>query len=175
MEKLYLAELSSDHKKEFERMVLGYKKYGETDYYEMYKEGLVDFNKYIEKLENRKEGIGLPKWWGPYFTYWLMDDHKGILGSIRIRKELTSEFLKNFGGHIGYDISPSHRKNGYGRLILKLGLEKTRQININPVLITCEPDNYASMRVIEANGGVFESEIVYDVNNRVIRRYWIDM
>jgi len=172
---LYLTELSREHEKEFERMVLGYKENSETDYYESYKEGLVDFNKYIEKLENRKKGFDVPKWWGPYFTYWLMDNHRGILGSIRIRKELTSEFLKNYGGHIGYDISPPYRRNGYGKLILKLGLEKAKRMNINSVLITCEPDNYASIRVIEANGGVFESEIPYCGKNKAIRRYWINL
>jgi predicted acetyltransferase len=37
-------------------------------------------------------------------------------------------------------------------------LPPTRELGIDPALLTCDTDNIASRKVIEANGGVFEDE-----------------
>ncbi len=44
-----------------------------------------------------------------------------------------------------------------------------RGLGLTKVLVTCSADNFGSRRVIEANGGVLESE-TYDV-----LRYWISL
>ena len=41
------------------------------------------------------------------------------------------------------------------------------KLGIDPVLVTCDDDNTGSMKVIEANGGVFEDQ------RGVKLRYWI--
>ena len=43
------------------------------------------------------------------------------------------------------------------------------------VLITCMKDNIASKKVIINNGGVYENEIVYPPNDKVLERYWIKL
>lgn len=105
----------------------------------------------------------------------MIDNKNQILGVIRVRKELNSEYLRNIGGHIGYDIAPSNRRNGYGTNILKKGLEKVKLMGINAVLITCKSDNQASARIIEKNGGIFDSEILDSESGKIFRRYWINV
>lgn len=172
MEELYLIEPSKEYKESFEKMVKDYEKNGEEEYYNMHKVGLDDFEAYVDKLLNNAKGINLPKDRVASSTYWLVNKNKEIVGCIRIRKELNSEILRNIIGHIGYDISPSNRRRGYGELILKLGIEEAKKMNVIPLLITCKEDNYLSRKVIEKNGGVFESEIL-DSNDDIYRRYWI--
>lgn len=62
---------------------------------------------------------------------------------------------------------------GYGKTLLRLGLEKAKLIGLNRVLVNCYSDNYASKMIIETNNGVFESEILDTSTNKLLRRYWI--
>jgi len=57
--------------------------------------------------------------------------------------------------HIGYAVVPWKAGRGYAKLALKLMLERAREEGLPYVEITTDPDNLASQRVIEANGGVF--------------------
>ena len=71
-------------------------------------------------------------------------------------------------------VRPSARRRGYGTLILKLALERARELGIGPVLVTCDVDNLGSRGVIEANGGELEGEFeVPQHQDKPIRRYWI--
>jgi len=93
------------------------------------------------------------------------------IGRLDIRHHLT-EHLRQIGGHIGYGIRPSKRRQGYGRLILKLGLEKAKEMGIEKVLVTCDVTNVGSRKIIEANGGVMENEIQVD-GSPDKARFWI--
>jgi predicted acetyltransferase len=154
-------------------MVSMYKKSGETDYFEMYKEAIDDFKQYVANLLNYAKGINVPEDWVPYHTYWLTNDESQILGTIRVRTSIEKDYVGKYAGHIGYDISPLHRQRGYGKEILRLGLEKARLLGLDKVLITCNRDNIGSIKIIESNGGVFESEIFKESEGEHLRRYWI--
>lgn len=93
-----------------------------------------------------------------------------IVGFIQIRHELN-DYLFQKGGHIGYGVRPSQRKNGYAKQMLKLALEESKKLGIEKVLITCDKSNMGSQRTILSNGGVLENEIVEE--NNIIQRYWI--
>ena len=43
--------------------------------------------------------------------------------------------------------------------MLAAALPRAHAMGIDPVLVTCDVDNVASRRVIEANGGVLENEL----------------
>ena len=58
--------------------------------------------------------------------------------------------------------------------MLKLGLEKCKEMGIDKVLITCNKGNIASARTILANGGVLENEIAEE-NGNIVQRYWIQI
>jgi predicted acetyltransferase len=94
-------------------------------------------------------------------VYWLVEGGR-YLGQSSIRPELGTPYLITYGGHIGYSIRPMLRRLGYGRKILQLALERCGELGLKRVLVTCDEDNEASRRIIEANGGLFESSLVMD-------------
>lgn len=172
MKGLFLVEPQERYIEEFVKMVEEYRAFGEKDYFDMYKEAIGDFKGYVIKLnDNTKVCEG----WVPTCTFWLTNMNDEILGVVRIRTSLNHEFVRKFAGHIGYDISPLSRRRDYGMILLKLALEKAAMINLDKVLITCDDDNIASKRIIENNGGIFESEIFKEEKNKQLRRYWITL
>jgi predicted acetyltransferase len=106
-----------------------------------------------------------PPGWSPSTYLWLVDGEK-FLGTLDIRHQLTP-FLLEVGGSIGYDIRPSARSRGLGTQQLRLALPAANALGFDPVLVTCDTDNYPSRRVIEANGGALE-----DVRGDKCR-YWV--
>ncbi len=93
----------------------------------------------------------------PETWLWLVDGDEYI-GRASIRHELNDELLL-VAGHIGYEIRPTKRRQGYGTQILALALERAREMGIYKVLVTCDTDNFGSRKIIEANGGKLENEI----------------
>lgn len=79
------------------------------------------------------------------------------LGRLSIRHELN-EMLLEVGGHIGYDVRPSARRQGHGTEMLRQALPIARQLGIDPALVTCDVDNIGSRKVIQANGGLLEDQ-----------------
>ena len=172
MKELFLVEPQERYKEGFQLMVEEYRAFGEKDYFDMYKEAISDFKGYVIKLNDNMKGCD---GWVLTCTFWLTNMNDVILGVVRIRTSLNHEFVRRFAGHIGYDISPLSRRRGYGMALLKLALEKAAMINLDKVLITCDDDNIASKRIIENNGGLFESEIFKEEENKQMRRYWITL
>lgn len=80
----------------------------------------------------------------------MVNDKEQVLGSIRIRHGNVP-----FDGHIGYDIAPRHRGNGYGNKILELALPHAKEIGLDKVILNCAKDNIRSEKVILNNNGVF--------------------
>ena len=98
-----------------------------------------------------------------------------VVGMIDFRHPL-SDFLKNFGGNIGYSVRPSERRKGYASEMLGLVLPFCREFGESKVLLTCDKGNVASQRTIIKNGGVIENEIVDTVGlskSGIIQRFWI--
>ena len=129
---------------------------------------------YVETLRGFKEGLDLPRGLVPYTTYWLMDDLSTIYGVSRLR-HILNDNAKKEGGHIGYDVPPSLRNQGNATLLLRLTLQKAAEMGIVRVLMTCDCDNLASVRVIEKCGGVLENIIVSDFTKKLVNRYWITL
>jgi predicted acetyltransferase len=132
-----------------------------------------DFDGFVASVAAWSTGELLPRGWVASSTFWLVDG-EDYIGSINIRHELT-DWLLRFGGHIGYAVRPSRRRQGYGTLMCKLALDKAREIGLARVLITCDADNTGSRRIIEANGGVFEDAVPQADRSVPKRRYWIDL
>jgi len=157
----------------------------EAAYREMlaeYREGRIqvlkdvdDFAEHVQRLRDQARGIGLPEGYVPDSTYWLVRESDGtLLGVSNLRHRLDAA-LEDYGGHIGYGIRPSERRKGYGTLMLKLTLDKARERGIRRVLITCDPENIGSVRVIQNNSGVLASESYSERAKRVTSRYWIEL
>ena len=140
--------------------------------------GLDRFDNYDEwllKIEKDLDLQNIPEGKVPANTYFFVRtlDNK-IIGMINIRHQLN-EFLLNEGGHIGYSIRPTERKKGYATIMLKLALQKCKELNLNKILITCDKTNVASAKVIQNNNGILENEIFSETFSEIIQRYWIDL
>jgi predicted acetyltransferase len=134
---------------------------------------VADFDGFLQRLSDMERGINIAPHLVPASSFWLIDNGEYI-GSLSLRHGLNDD-LFHFGGHIGYDIRPSKRRKGYGKEILRLGLEKARERGLRRVLITCDETNIGSKKIIEANGGVFENAVTQEGSPVKKLRYWIDL
>ncbi len=104
-------------------------------------------------------------------TYrWIVEDDT-YLGAISFRHDLT-DYLENFGGHIGYGVRPSARRRGLANWALGQTIELARERAYPRVLVCCVDGNEASARTIVGQGGVLD-DMRTDSRGVVFRRYWI--
>ncbi len=96
-----------------------------------------------------------------------------IVGMVDIRHTLN-DFLRNYGGHIGYGVRPSERKNGYAAQILRLSLDYCRQLGMDRVMLACEKENTASRKTITKCGGVQEKEFQHS-DGKIVQVFWITL
>lgn len=156
-----------------------YAKSYQDAYYEQLKEDptgyLHDFvdeknvSEVIRVLAAWSRGEELPEGYLPSTAYWLVESDQ-FIGGLSIRHTLNQK-LREEGGHIGYIIRPSARRKGYGTTMLRLALPKAYELGINPVLITCNRENTASRKIIEANGGILENSVKHDGIETL--RFWV--
>lgn len=125
------------------------------------------FADYVDALRNEADPDGIwPQGYVQATTWWYVDGEE-YLGRIQLRHTLT-ERLRAHGGHIGYDVRPTARRRGYATTMLRDVLPLALAAGVEPAaLVSCDSDNVASRKVIEANGGVLEDEV------GGLRRYWV--
>lgn len=97
-----------------------------------------------------------------------------LVGMLQIRHYLN-EYLRNFGGHIGYSIRPTERCKGYGKQMLGLALPYCKAKGIDNVLVTCLDDNIGSEKIIVANGGIYEATVYEPDTKRYLKRFMIKL
>ena len=128
---------------------------------------------WFEELKKRSCEDTVPKGLVPSSTYLgIREKDNYIVGMIDIRHYLN-DFLKQFGGNIGYSVRKSERNKGYAKQMLKLALEKCKELKIKKVLITCDEDNITSEKVILSANAKFEDIRNVDGENK--KRFWIDL
>lgn len=76
------------------------------------------------------------------------------LGTIRLRVGSTRH-LEMYAGHIGYAVHPPHRGHRYAYRSVRLLIPLARRLGLDPLWITCEPNNIASRRTLEIAGAQF--------------------
>jgi len=127
---------------------------------------------YVARVEREHLGIDIAPDRVPA-TFLLAEVGSDIVGRVSIRHELN-EHLSIVGGHIGYAVRPAFRRRGYGLSILRQSLTISRDLGLTRVLITCDDDNAASIKLIEACSGILD-DVITPAGGVPTRRYWIEL
>lgn len=133
-------------------------------------QNIQDIYEWLDRLHKCSSEDMIPAGLVPSSTYAVFDEQEELVGMIDIRHYLNETLLRS-GGHIGYSVRPSKRRQGYATCMLGKALELCEsQLGIHRVLLTCNSWNTASIKVILANGGILEPD-----EDKGKRRYWIDL
>jgi predicted acetyltransferase len=133
-----------------------------------YREAVADFGKFIQLCSDEAVGRNLAPGRVPQSTYWLVHSKQRILACSRLRHTLNT-FLEEVGGHIGYDVRPSERQRGYGTQILRMTLDKARDLGLKRVLVTADSLNVASGESLRTMAAFVT------VKGQLLRKYWIEL
>lgn len=124
------------------------------------------FAAYVRRVvQDAAPGAPRPAGHVPSTVLWWVEGEV-FLGRLSIRHRMTPRLLE-WGGIIGYDVRPSARRRGHATAMLRASLPVAHRLGHDPVLLTCDWDNVASRKVIEACGGVFEDRRAEKL------RYWV--
>jgi len=93
---------------------------------EFYAPAKANFHAYVQSLKDEEHGIDLREGWVPCTHRWLVAPGGEVVGVARLRHNVDTPFLSAHGGHIGYDVAPGHRGQGYGHLALRAALVERR-------------------------------------------------
>ena len=159
-----LIEPCIELKDEFLAMVEEYWATGEQNGGWMLAKNMEDFASLLKKSKDYSQGKNLPESWVPSTNSWLVDGTE-VIGYSSLRHDLN-EGMKKRGGHIDYYIRPCKRGKGYSSLMLSLMLDQARGLGLKKVLVTCDEDNIASVRIIEKNGDKFQDKVEVEIRRR---------
>lgn len=171
MREVKLVEPSILFKDSFLEFVEDVKKTG-YESYELYTKAEEDFEEFVTDITNARKGINIPEGWVPCSSYWLVDDSGEVVGVIRIRHRVDSNYLQMIG-HIGYEIKSSRRKEGNGSKLFELGLIEARKIGLKEVLVTCDKDNIGSRQIIEKFNGKYKKSLFDEESTKNVLQYEI--
>jgi predicted acetyltransferase len=87
------------------------------------------YSEWLAHLKANSDPKTLEPGWGVSSTFFGIRENDGRnIGMIDIRHELN-DFLRNYGGNIGYGVRPSERRKGYATQMLSLALEYCRKLD----------------------------------------------
>lgn len=133
----------------------------------------MSFVELLDRHERNKLGVGLPANRVANTMFYGFAEGR-IVGRIHLRHRLNENLLLR-GGHFGYAVAAPYRQRGYATEMVRQLLAKCPAYGLDRVLVTCADDNPGSYRIIERFGGRLENRIWDEVDEEMIRRYWIDL
>ena len=137
--------------------------------FEYYRGLPCDADGWLHKVVQHADGEALPDGWVPCQTWFLLSDDGEIAGAARLREGETA-VIQDLIGHIGFEVLPQWRGNGYGRVLLQYVQAMAPPPACGNWVLVCDADNQASVRTIEACGGQ-RLEDMPQPDGRVLRRY----
>lgn len=135
---------------------------------------LENYESWLKHLQNMRDIKEIDKL-VPAETFFLIreNDNK-IVGMIDIRLALN-DFLKKYGGNIGYSIRPTERRKGYNKINLYLALKFCKEKGLSEVLLDCDHDNLGSASSIISLGGKLVKEGINEISNTVMKDFVINV
>lgn len=129
------------------------------------------FSDHLERLRKNKLGLDLVEGRVPsniFYGFYNGD----IVGRVSIRHSLNA-FLLERGGHIGYSVARKFRQRGFATKMFEFSLAYCKSLKLDQVLVTCDDQNEASIRIIEKFNAKLENKV--NVNENLVRRYWVEL
>lgn len=136
--------------------------------------GEATVEEYVQQCCDMPDPAKLPPELVLQTVFWVLDADGVAVGMIRLRHYLNDK-LRFHGGHIGYFIRRDQRGKGYAKEALRLALIELRKLGERRALMTVNPDNAPSIRVIEHNGGCLENVVTDPETGGVYKKYWIEL
>jgi predicted acetyltransferase len=142
---------------------------------EIYALSRADFESYVQSLLDEEAGLNLPENYVPCSHRWLISPSQRIVGVARVRHRVDTPFLAENAGHIGYDVAPSSRRNGFGHAALAIAVGEAKKLGLARVLLYAAEDNLASRAVIERAGGLLEAVAFSPFWQEQLCKYWLNV
>jgi predicted acetyltransferase len=91
----------------------------------------------------------------PTYQFHMVDrETREVLGHIRLSTGSTPH-IERYAGHIGFGVFSQHRGHHYAARAVRLLLPLARKLGIDPLWLTCDPENLSSRRTLELAGAKF--------------------
>ncbi|MBR6115352.1 MAG: GNAT family N-acetyltransferase [Oscillospiraceae bacterium] len=134
-----------------------------------------DPNDWLQQVEDLSRPETTPENWVVTSQYICVRPYDNrLVGMIQLRHFLN-EFLELYGGHIEFSVLPEDRGKGYATWMLKNTLRYARDLALDRVILACDANNAAAVRVIEKNGGVPLDTVVEPDYDTELRRFTITL
>ncbi|MEM7679597.1 MAG: GNAT family N-acetyltransferase [Pseudomonadota bacterium] len=135
-----------------------------------------NFEQFVEDLKENRRHLHLPfeDWVEPVpeTVLWMVKE-KEFIGTFNIRHRLNWH-LEKWGGHINFVIRPSMRGKGFGKKILRKGMQCACFLGVDKVLITVDPDNESAVNTVESVGAEYQDDTQATEKFPSRKRYWLD-
>lgn len=135
-----------------------------------------DFPNLVQSFADAEQGIGLPEGFVPETTLWLIIEEQ-YAGTVSIRHNIETQILKDWGGHIGYQIRPSFIGKGYAVPMLLKAVEYAATLGIERAAVSCDEHNIPSKKTIEKAvklcGGEKRENFVKE-DGKITNRFWVN-
>lgn len=113
----------------------------------------------------------------PTYEFNIVNNYSNaIMGGFRLRIGYN-EIIK-YLGHLGANVDEEYRGNQYTTRSIKLMLPFVAQHGLDDLIVTCNPDNIASIKTCERAGGIFlgitnipETNVLYSKESTQKRIY----
>jgi predicted acetyltransferase len=127
----------------------------------------------VQRIASWARGEDHAASWVPNTTGFLFDG-ASLVGVVNVRHTLTPK-LREYAGNIGFSVRPSARRQGHGHRLMAWGLGQCGSLGRDRALVSCEPTNLGSKRIIEGCGGVLERRYFNSEYRRDVLLYWIPL
>ena len=157
MKELHLVHPGPEHKAQYEEMMEEWERHGgrlnpgalRRWSHKLQKN--VSYERWLEWMKEDRETTQ---------DLFFLTDGSAIIGAISIRYKCAG-----VDGHSGYGIRPSQRGKGYATKMLELAIPVLREYGHDPIILSCDKDNIASVKTIMKCGGKFVEEVKEEGRN----------
>lgn len=133
-----------------------------------------NFVAWVKKMHYTEDMVDKENWSTATHFYVLVDGE--FAGEMSCRWQIDKGSLLEWGGHIGYGVSPDFRGNHLAQKMVEFALGIYKRRGISRVMISANEANLASRKTIENCGGILENVVEIDNDGpKRIARYWIEL